>query len=219
MWILRIEYDALHVPLTRRRRNILARKLQMFDQVAFILLFQATFRIWRKPSRRMWRLLSMLWATHIWQRPVGFCSFPLLSVLLLLGNVKLGLAIILPILLGFGLLCVEKPFQIRESFKHIIQKLRDNSESFGGHCNQRKSKVWLDSEDSGELFIKDGRSEKIPSSCEFQQAFYVVFRMSFCEFCLCDCNPDRCSNAYRRDRYHTCTFWNMYWPPLRWGRV
>lgn len=56
-------------------------------------------------------------------------SFPIIAIMLIGYNWKLGLTVILPILLGYSLVLLSKKVQIRASKKYFLQ-LRKNSESF-----------------------------------------------------------------------------------------
>lgn len=58
-----------------------------------------------------------------------FFYFPILAVMLIGYNWKLGLAVIVPIVLGYSLIMISKRVQIRISKKYYLQ-LRKNSESF-----------------------------------------------------------------------------------------
>ena len=58
-----------------------------------------------------------------------FFYFPLLAVMLIGYNWKLGLIVIVPIALGYGLIALSKRVQIRMNKKYYLQ-LRKNSESF-----------------------------------------------------------------------------------------
>ena len=53
--------------------------------------------------------------------------FPIISICLIIGNIKLGLAVVLPITLGYLLVIFSKKMQIKENKKYYL-KLRDNSE-------------------------------------------------------------------------------------------
>ena len=55
--------------------------------------------------------------------------FPIVAILLLAGNIKLGLAVVLPILLAFLLIVWSKKLQLKENKKYYEQ-LRDNSDNF-----------------------------------------------------------------------------------------
>ncbi len=68
--------------------------------------------------------------SHSMAKTIGFFMFlPLVSILLLIGNVKLGLAVVLPIVAGFLLVVWSKKIQLRENIKYYT-KLRENSDSF-----------------------------------------------------------------------------------------
>lgn len=130
MWILlRIEYDALYNTTYQESANLRTEIADILTKLP--LSYFSRHDLSDLAQTIMADVAAIEHAmSHAMAKAVGFLFFfPLLSVLLLLGNVKLGLAIILPILLGFGLLLLSKNLQIRESFKHY-QKLRDNSESF-----------------------------------------------------------------------------------------
>lgn len=58
-----------------------------------------------------------------------FFYFPILAVMLIGYDYKLGLAVILPIVLGYSLIALSKKVQIRMNRKYYLQ-LRENSESF-----------------------------------------------------------------------------------------
>ena len=68
--------------------------------------------------------------SHSMAKTIGFFMFlPPVSILLIIGNFKLGLAVVLPIIAGFLLVVLSKKIQLRENIKYYT-KLRENSESF-----------------------------------------------------------------------------------------
>lgn len=68
--------------------------------------------------------------SHAMAKAIAFFMFlPIVSVLLLIGNVKLGLAVILPIVISFLLIAWSKKIQLKENVKYY-KLLRDNSDSF-----------------------------------------------------------------------------------------
>lgn len=68
--------------------------------------------------------------SHSMAKTIGFFMFlPLVTILLIIGNFKLGLAVILPIIAGFLLVIWSKKIQLRENIKYYT-KLRENSDSF-----------------------------------------------------------------------------------------
>ena len=163
MWILlRIEYDALYNTTYQESANLRTEIADILTKLP--LSYFSRHDLSDLAQTIMADVAAIEHAmSHAMAKAVGFLFFfPLLSVLLLLGNVKLGLAIILPILLGFGLLLLSKNLQIRESFKHY-QKLRDNSESFQEAIeNQQEIKSFgLTEKIRKTLYQKMEESEKI----------------------------------------------------------
>lgn len=68
--------------------------------------------------------------SHAMAKVIGFFAFfPIVAVLLLIGNVRMGLACVLPIVISIGLIFLSKRLQISAANKYY-RKLRDNSEKF-----------------------------------------------------------------------------------------
>lgn len=68
--------------------------------------------------------------SHAIPKIVGFLLFfPIISIMMFTGNVKLALSVILPTILGLGLMVVSKKIQIKGHDKYY-KVLRDNSEYF-----------------------------------------------------------------------------------------
>ncbi|HHQ5606979.1 TPA: ABC transporter transmembrane domain-containing protein [Clostridioides difficile] len=68
--------------------------------------------------------------SHAIPKVLGFyIFFPLVSLMLIWGNLKLAFAVILPVILSFLLMYISKKTQLNEIKKHYL-KLRGNSESF-----------------------------------------------------------------------------------------
>lgn len=68
--------------------------------------------------------------SHAIPKIVGFLLFfPIISIMMFTGNVKLALSVILPTVLGLGLMVVSKKIQIKGHDKYY-KVLRDNSEYF-----------------------------------------------------------------------------------------
>ena len=189
MWILlRIEYDALYNTTYQESANL---RTEIADiLIKLPLSYFSRHDLSDLAQTIMADVAAIEHAmSHAMAKAVGFLFFfPLLSVLLLLGNVKLGLAIILPILLGFGLLLLSKNFQIRESFKHY-QKLRDNSESFQeaienqqeiksfGLTQKIRQTLYQKMEESEKIHLRAEISAGIPMLCSnviLQFAFVLV---------------------------------------------
>ena len=189
MWILlRIEYDALYNTTYQESANL---RTEIADiLIKLPLSYFSRHDLSDLAQTIMADVAAIEHAmSHAMAKAVGFLFFfPLLSVLLLLGNVKLGLAIILPILLGFGLLLLSKNLQIRESFKHY-QKLRDNSESFQeaienqqeiksfGLTQKIRQTLYQKMEESEKIHLRAEISAGIPMLCSnviLQFAFVLV---------------------------------------------
>ena len=176
MWILlRIEYDALYNTTYQESANLRTEIADVLTKLP--LSYFSRHDLSDLAQTIMADVAAIEHAmSHAMAKAVGFLFFfPLLSVLLLLGNVKLGLAIILPILLGFGLLLLSKNLQIRESFKHY-QKLRDNSESFQEAIeNQQEIKSFgLTQKIRQTLYQKMEESEKIHLRAEISAGFPML---------------------------------------------
>ena len=189
MWILlRIEYDALYNTTYQESANLRTEIADILTKLP--LSYFSRHDLSDLAQTIMADVAAIEHAmSHAMAKAVGFLFFfPLLSVLLLLGNVKLGFAIILPILLGFGLLLLSKNFQIRESFKHY-QKLRDNSESFQeaienqqeiksfGLTQKIRQTLYQKMEESEKIHLRAEISAGIPMLCSnviLQFAFVIV---------------------------------------------
>ena len=176
MWILlRIEYDALYNTTYQESANLRTEIADVLTKLP--LSYFSRHDLSDLAQTIMADVAAIEHAmSHAMAKAVGFLFFfPLLSVLLLLGNVKLGLAIILPILLGFGLLLLSKNLQIRESFKHY-QKLRDNSESFQEAIeNQQEIKSFgLTQKIRQTLYQKMEESEKIHLCAEISAGIPIL---------------------------------------------
>ncbi|CDF25042.1 putative uncharacterized protein [[Clostridium] clostridioforme CAG:511] len=189
MWILlRIEYDALYNTTYQESANLRTEIADILTKLP--LSYFSRYDLSDLAQTIMADVAAIEHAmSHAMAKAVGFLFFfPLLSVLLLLGNVKLGLAIILPILLGFGLLLLSKNFQILESFKHY-QKLRDNSESFQeaienqqeiksfGLTQKIRQTLYQKMEESEKIHLRAEISAGIPMLCSnviLQFAFVLV---------------------------------------------
>lgn len=110
--------------------------------------------------------------SHAMAKTIGFFLFlPLVSVLLLTGNLKLGLAVILPILIGFLLIVWSKKIQLKENIKYYT-KLRDNSDSFQEaiELQQEIKSLALTQKIKKSLYQKMEEGEKIHLKAELTAA-------------------------------------------------
>ena len=88
--------------------------------------------------------------------------FPLISIMMLVGNVKMGLAVIIPSLLSFIFIPLSKKYQVKGQKKYY-DILRENSESFQENIEmQMEIKAYGLSEEMKEkLYEKMDKSEKV----------------------------------------------------------
>lgn len=101
--------------------------------------------------------------------------FPIIALCLIIGNVKLGLAVILPIVIGYSLILLSKKIQIRENKKYYL-KLRDNSEGFQEAIEnaQEIRSYGLSEKIHHDLYKKMDESEKIHIKSEMSSAIPLL---------------------------------------------
>lgn len=110
--------------------------------------------------------------SHAMPKAGGFAFFfPIIGILLLIGNVKLGLAVVLPTALYVALILLSKNMQDRLN-KHYYDKLRDNSNAFQEAIElQQEIKSFGLSEDvRKDLYRNMEEAEKIHRHTEFSIA-------------------------------------------------
>ncbi|EBX6376280.1 TPA: ABC transporter ATP-binding protein [Salmonella enterica] len=108
---------------------------------------------------------------HAMSKVIGFFMFfPIMAILLLVGNVKMGVACVLPILISLGLLFLSKKLQVSETHKYY-QKRRDNSENFQEaiELQQEIKSFGLVAQWKEDLYRKMDESEKIHFRSEIFQ--------------------------------------------------
>ncbi|WP_297791216.1 ABC transporter ATP-binding protein, partial [uncultured Anaerococcus sp.] len=88
--------------------------------------------------------------------------FPLISIMMLVGNVKMGLAVIIPTILSFIFIPLSKKHQVKGQ-KRYYDVLRENSESFQENIEmQMEIKAYgLSEEMKDKLYEKMDKSEKV----------------------------------------------------------
>lgn len=109
--------------------------------------------------------------SHAMSKVIGFfIFFPVMAILLLIGNVKMGLACVLPIVISLSLLFLSKKIQVSETHKYY-QKRRDNSENFQEaiELQQEIKSFGLVGQWKEELYKKMDESEKIHFRSEIFQ--------------------------------------------------
>lgn len=113
---------------------------------------------------------------HAIGKTVGFIMFfPIIAIMLLMGNYKLGLTVIITNLSVFVFLAISKKIQLRENLKYY-QRLRDNSDSFQEAIElQQEIKSYNLKKQIGEtLNGKMGDSEKIHIRAEFTSGLLIL---------------------------------------------
>ncbi|MDY6062772.1 MAG: ABC transporter ATP-binding protein [Erysipelotrichaceae bacterium] len=113
---------------------------------------------------------------HAIGKTVGFIMFfPIIAIMLLMGNYKLGLTVIITNLSVFVFLAISKKIQLRENLKYY-QRLRDNSDSFQEAIElQQEIKSYNLKKQIGEtLNGKMGDSEKIHIRAEFTAGLLIL---------------------------------------------
>ena len=101
--------------------------------------------------------------SHAIPKVYGFyIFFPIISIMMLMGNVKLALAVIIPIVLSFTFIYISKKVQIK-GHKKYYNILRENSESFqeGIELQQEIQSFNLSSDIKKNLYEKMEESEKV----------------------------------------------------------
>ncbi len=106
--------------------------------------------------------------------------FPLISILMLIGNIKLGLAVIIPNILNFMVIPLSKKIQLKWHNKYY-QVLRINSEAFQEaiELQQEIKSFNLLEKIKKELYKKMEESEKIHFKEEFSLFIIMVFTSLF----------------------------------------
>lgn len=115
--------------------------------------------------------------SHAMAKAIGFALFfPLMSILLLSGNWKLGLAVILPVIIGFLLIIWSKKVQLKQNKKYYA-KLRENSDSFQEaiELQQEIKSFGMVKKIKNELYQKMEEGEKIHLKTEIIAAIPMLF--------------------------------------------
>lgn len=127
--LLRVEYNTLYNSTYKESANL---RLDIADTLSKLPLSYFSKHNLSDLSQTIMADVAAIEhaMSHAMAKTIGFLMFfPLVSILLLKGNWKLGLAVVLPIIIGFLLIVWSKKIQLRENIKYYT-KLRDNSDSF-----------------------------------------------------------------------------------------
>lgn len=115
--------------------------------------------------------------SHSIAKVLGFAVFfPIVSIILLIGNVALGLAVVLPITLNLCLLLLSKNLQLKGNKKYF-HRLRENSESFQEaiELHQEVKSYGLTEKVRSDLYQKMEESERIHLSVELLVGLLITF--------------------------------------------
>ncbi len=106
--------------------------------------------------------------------------FPLISLLMIAGNVKMGLAVIIPSLLSFIFIPLSKKYQVRQQ-KIYYDILRKNSEIFQENVEmQMEIKAYgLSAEMKEKLYDEMDKSEKVHIKTERTNILIMLFSSIF----------------------------------------
>lgn len=165
--LLRVEYNTLYNSTYKESANL---RLDIADTLSKLpLSYFSKYNLSDLSQTIMADVTAIEHAmSHAMAKTIGFFMFlPLISILLLKGNLKLGLAVILPIVIGILLIVWSKKIQLRENIKYYT-KLRDNSDSFQEaiELQQEIKSFGLTKKIKKSLYQKMEESEKIHLKAE-----------------------------------------------------
>ena len=113
--------------------------------------------------------------SHSIAKSIGFMVFlVVIAIMLLSGNIKLGLCVLLPIFLYFAILLLSKKMQVTSNAKYY-KKLRENSDSFQQtiELQQEIKSFGMSEEIKKKLYKEVEYGEKIHISAEFGGAIVI----------------------------------------------
>lgn len=114
--------------------------------------------------------------SHAMSKVGGFALFfPIIAVLLLIGNLKLGLAVVIPLVIDFALIFLSKNMQLKLN-KRYYDKLRKNSDAFQEAIElQQEIKAYgLSEEVKSDLYKKMEEGERYHTITEFSVAMPML---------------------------------------------
>lgn len=175
-FLLRIEYNTLYNATYKESANL---RLNIADILRKLPLYYFSKHNLTDLSQTIMADVSAIEhsMSHAMAKAIGFFMFfPIVSILLLKGNLKLGLAVIMPIVIGFLLIVWSKKIQLRENSKYYI-KLRENSDSFQEviELQQEIKSFNLAPKIKNGLYKKMEESEKIHLKTEITAAISLLF--------------------------------------------
>lgn len=115
--------------------------------------------------------------SHAMAKTIGFFLFmPIVAILLLIGNVKLGLAVVVPIAVSLLLIFLSKRLQVSGTTKYF-DRLRENSEAFQEsiELQQEIKSYGMADKIKKSMYQRMDDSEKMHLKVELTQAFPLLF--------------------------------------------
>lgn len=115
--------------------------------------------------------------SHAMAKTIGFFLFmPIVAILLLIGNVKLGLAVVVPIAVSLLLIFLSKRLQVSGTTKYF-DRLRENSEAFQEsiELQQEIKSYGMADRIKKSMYQRMDDSEKMHLKVELTQAFPLLF--------------------------------------------
>lgn len=115
--------------------------------------------------------------SHAMAKTIGFFLFmPIVAILLLIGNVKLGLAVVVPIVVSLLLIFLSKRLQVSGTTKYF-DRLRENSEAFQEsiELQQEIKSYGMADKIKKSMYQRMDDSEKMHLKVELTQAFPLLF--------------------------------------------
>lgn len=115
--------------------------------------------------------------SHAMAKTIGFFLFmPIVAILLLIGNVRLGLAVVVPIAVSLLLIFLSKRLQVSGTTKYF-DRLRENSEAFQEsiELQQEIKSYGMAGKIKKSMYQRMDDSEKMHLKVELNQAFPLLF--------------------------------------------
>lgn len=115
--------------------------------------------------------------SHAMAKTIGFFLFmPIVAILLLIGNVKLGLAVVVPIVVSLLLIFLSKRLQVSGTTKYF-DRLRENSEAFQEsiELQQEIKSYGMADKIKKSMYQRMDDSEKMHLKVELTQALPLLF--------------------------------------------
>lgn len=169
-FLIRSDYDLLYNAVFRECANLRLNIADVLSKLPFS--YFSKHDLSDLSQTVMTDVASMEHAmSHAMSKAIGFFMFfPIVAILLLIGDVRMGLACVLPIAISLGLIFLSKRLQVSETNKYY-RKLRANSDNFQEaiEMQQEIKSFGLVDQLKTDLYQKMDESEKIHFRSEVLQ--------------------------------------------------